>query len=67
MIDSIELTLKRIVESDTPDFVKGKLIDTFTAKLLLTVITKLNEENKKQLFSRSINEMVAVSYKLLIH
>jgi len=67
MIENVEQTLTRIVESNTPDYVKGKMIDTFTATMLLTVVRKLNEDNKKQLFSRSINEMVAVAYKVLTH
>jgi len=67
MIENVEQTLKRIVETDTPDFVKGKMVDTFTANMLMTVIRKLNEENKQKLFGRSINEMVAVAYKVLTH
>lgn len=65
--ENIEQTLKQIVESDTPNYIKGKMIDTFTAKMLLTVVRKLNEENKQQLFGRSINEMVAVAYKVLTY
>jgi hypothetical protein len=67
MIENVEQTLKRIVETDTPDFVKGKMVDTFTANMLMTVIRKLNEENKQKLFGRSINEMVAVAYKVLTY
>jgi hypothetical protein len=43
------------------------MIDTFTANMLMTVVSKLTEENKQQLFKRSINEMVAVAYKVLTH
>lgn len=63
----VETTLKRIVETGEAETVKGKTVDTFTARMLMTVISKLNEENKQQLFSRSINEMVAVAYKVLTH
>lgn len=63
----VETTLKRIVETGEAAMVKGKTIDTFTARMLMTVVSKLNEENKQQLFSRSINEMVAVAYKVLTH
>lgn len=58
-------TLKYIVEHNTPDYVKGVLIDRYTASLLLTVFSKLNEENQKKFVKQTINEMVAVSYKIL--
>lgn len=67
MTHEVETTLKQIVESGQAAEVKGKTIDTFTAAMLMTVVNKLNEENKQQLFSRSINEMVAVAYKVLTH
>ena len=63
----VETTLKQIVETGEAATVKGKTVDTFTARMLMTVISKLNEENKQQLFSRSINEMVAVAYKVLTY
>lgn len=66
-IHIVETTLKQIVETGQAATVKGKTVDTFTANMLMTVIKKLNEENKQQLFNRSINEMVAVAYKILTH
>jgi hypothetical protein len=67
MVDTVEQTLQRIVETGKADYVKGTMIDTFTANMLMTVVSKLTEENKQQLFKRSINEMVAVAYKVLTH
>jgi hypothetical protein len=64
---NVEQTLQQIVESGEANYVKGKMIDTFTANMLMTVVRKLNEENKQKLFSRSINEMVAVAYKVLTY
>ena len=63
----VETTLKRIVETGEAATVKGKTIDTFTANVLMTVVDKLSEDNKQKLFSRSINEMVAVAYKVLTY
>lgn len=60
-------TLKEIVETNTPDHVKGQLIDVFTAKMLMTVMGKLNEENKQLLLQKPLNEMVAISYKVLTY
>lgn len=67
MVDTVEQTLQRIVETGKADYVRGVMIDTFTASMLMTVVSKLTEENKQQLFKRSINEMVAVAYKVLTH
>lgn len=63
----IELTLAEINESKTPAKVKGVLVDVFTAQLLLTVLGKLNEQNKNSLLTHPINEMVAMSYKILTY
>jgi hypothetical protein len=63
----VETTLKRIIQTGEAASVKGKTVDTFTANMLMTVVNKLSEQNKQQLFNRSINEMVAVAYKVLTH
>jgi hypothetical protein len=62
-----ELTLSEIVNTQTPSMVKGQLIDIFTAQLLCTVMTKLNENNKNNLLQCPVNQMVAVAYKLLTY
>ena len=63
----IQETLKEIISTNTPDYVKGQLIDVYTAQMLTTVMNKLNEENKKTLLQKSLNEMVAISYKILTY
>ena len=63
----IQETLHEIVTFKTPDYVKGQLIDVFTAQMLLTVMDKLNEDNKQSLLTRPLNEMVAISYKVLTY
>lgn len=63
----IQETLKEIISTNTPDYVKGQLIDVYTAQMLTTVMKKLNEENKNILLQKSLNEMVAISYKILTY
>lgn len=61
----IEETLKEIVDTQTPSHIKGQLVDVYTASMLLTVMDKLNEQNKTALLKHPLNEMVAVAYKVL--
>lgn len=61
----IEETLRSIVEDNTPDIVKGELLDVYTSRMILTLVNKLNENNKNELLSKSVNEMVALSYTML--
>lgn len=63
----VEETLNEIVTTNTPDYVKGHLVDTFTAQMLMTVMKKLNEQNKNILLQKPLNEMVAISYKILTY
>lgn len=63
----VEETLKEIIQTKTPDYVKGHLVDVFTAHMLTSVINKLTESNKNMLLLKPLNEMVAISYKILTH
>jgi hypothetical protein len=63
----VEETLREIVNTNTPDTIKGKLVDVFTAQLLITVMKQLNEHNKTVLLQKPLNEMVAISYKILVY
>jgi hypothetical protein len=62
-----EETLREIAITKIPAHVKGQLVDVFTAQMLVTVLNKLNEQNKNTLLQSSLNEMVAVSYKVLTY
>jgi hypothetical protein len=62
-----EETLREIAITKIPAQVKGQLVDVFTAQMLVTVMNKLNEQNKNTLLQSSLNEMVAVSYKILTY
>lgn len=59
-------SLKDIQETKTPGYIKGKLIDNYTASILLTVISNLNPQYKNHLLTYPINEMVMLAYKLLV-
>ena len=63
----IEETLKEIAETSVPSTVKGQVLDAYTSKMILTVLNGLNESNKNGLLSKPINEIVAISYKLLTY
>lgn len=63
----IQETLQEIVNTKTPSYVKGELVDTFTAQMLTTVLKKLNEHNKTVLLQKPLTEMVAISYKILTY
>lgn len=61
----ISYTLDEIIKTKTPEYVKGQLIDVFTAYMIKSVASKLTDENKKLLFNESLNKIVALSYKIL--
>jgi hypothetical protein len=63
----IEETLREIATTKISGQVKGQIVDVFTAQMLVTVMNKLNEQNKITLLQSSLNEMVAVSYKILTY
>lgn len=63
----IQETLQEIVNTKTPSYVKGELVDTFTAQMLTTVLKKLNESNKNILLQKPLTEIVAISYKILTY
>lgn len=58
-------TLNDIMEYKTPEHIKGVLVDHYTAALLKTVITNLSESNRQKFVSKSIDEMVAIAYKMV--
>ena len=61
----IRETLHEIIETKRPDYVKGRLVDTYTASLLSTVFNKLNETNQQKFVSKSLDQMVALAYKMV--
>lgn len=63
----VENKIRQIAETNIPTEVSGILIDTFTARLLLTVSEKLNESNRYKFYKAPIPTMVATAYKLLTY
>lgn len=61
----MRLVLEHTAKTGTPLHYKGDTIDKFTANMILSVAKKLNEHNRKELFRRPLNEMVAIAYKVL--
>lgn len=66
-MNKVEQAINYIVENNKPAKINGTVIDTFTAKMVHTVATRLDEENKVKLYSLPINKMVAVAYKVLTY
>lgn len=58
-------TLDEIIQQKRPDYVKGQLVDNYTAALIKTVLTNLHEDNQKLFLSKSVDEMVALAYKMV--
>jgi hypothetical protein len=57
--------LERVVSTGIPASIKGEQVDKYTASMILTVAKKLTEDNQRVLFSKPLNEMVALTYKIL--
>jgi hypothetical protein len=58
-------TLDEIIRQKTPGRINGQLVDHYTASLIRTVLNKLNENNKQIFLSKTVDEMVAIAYKIV--
>lgn len=56
--------IQHVAKTGEPQKIDEQYIDGFTAKLLLTVHSKLSKQNKEKFVNESINKMVAVAYKM---
>jgi hypothetical protein len=65
LVHKVVDALHDIVETRQPNYVKGSLVDVYSASLLYTVCSKLNEDNQIKFTAKSLDEMVAISYKLV--
>lgn len=59
--------MREIAKSGTPQKIDEQYVDSFNAKLILTVYDKLSEDNKKAFINESVDRMLAVSYKMVTH
>lgn len=62
----IRETISEIISEKKADYIKGQMIDHYTATLMNTVLTKLNERNQQVFLSKSVNEMVALAYTMVV-
>jgi hypothetical protein len=62
-----EQLIREAIYSSTPVKVKGKYIDNYTAKLISLTLENLTENNKLSLLENNIDQIVALSYKIITH
>lgn len=62
--DKMKKILK-VVKTGQPQKIDETYIDSFTAKLLLTVTHKLTPDNKHKFLNESIDNMIAIAYKMI--
>ena len=47
------------------EYIRGQLVDQYTANLIKTVLNNLHEDNQKIFLAKSVDEMVAIAYKMV--
>jgi hypothetical protein len=62
-----EQLIREAADSSVPIKVKGRYIDNYTAKLISLTLDNLTENNKLSLLENAIDEIVALSYKIITH
>jgi hypothetical protein len=62
-----EQLIREATNSTAPIKVKGRYIDNYTAKLISLTLDNLTENNKLSLLENTIDEIVALSYKIITH
>jgi hypothetical protein len=60
-----EQLIREAANSEVPVKVKGKYIDSYTAKMVSLTLDNLTENNKLSLLENSMDEIVAISYKII--
>lgn len=55
----------KVAKSGKAGKIDETYVDGFTAKLLVTVMHKLSTENRKKFLSESVDNMVAIAYKIV--
>jgi hypothetical protein len=62
-----EQLIREASHSHIPIKIKGRYIDNYTAKMISLTLDNLMENNKMSLLEHSIDEIVAISYKILTY
>lgn len=57
--------ITKIAETGIPQKIDEKYVDSYNAKLLITVLHKLSPENKQKFINESVDTMIAVAYKMV--
>lgn len=55
----------QIAKTGTVGKVDETYLDKFNARLLVTVMHKLNAENRQKFLNESVDKMIAVAYKIV--
>ena len=58
-------SILHVAKTGTAQKIDEQYIDGYTAKLLVTTMHNLSPKNRKKFCNESINEMVAIAYKLV--
>lgn len=58
--------VKHVANTGVPQKIDEHHVDAFTAKLLLTVYSKLSPANQAKFVSESVDTMVAIAYKTMV-
>jgi hypothetical protein len=62
-----EQLIREAANSGKPTKVCGKYIDNYTAKLIILTLDNLTENNKLSLLKNNMDNIVALSYKIITH
>lgn len=60
-----EQLIREAAENKMPVNIKGDYIDSYTARMIITAIENLNENQRTELLSLSVPKIVSATYKLL--
>lgn len=63
-LDTID-RLKSILQKRQAARVKGVLVDTFSAKMIMTIYDNLSPEKKEKFAKKSVSQMMAIACKYL--
>jgi hypothetical protein len=62
-----EQLIREASYSHIPMKIKGRYVDAYTAKMISVTLDNLAKNNKISLLEHSMDEIVAISYKILTH
>jgi hypothetical protein len=60
-----EQLIREAAYSNTPINIKGRYVDRYTASLIVLSLNNLSENNKQSLLRNNMDQIVAISYKII--